>query len=166
MDSHPDEAQESAATATHGVTRRRFGVLFAVGFLGIVALAATTPAQLETIPDASTAPPAVIAAVVIVQSSILLAIAVLVGLYTAHRLGLRSSLLERASDDAPLAAALRADFPVAASLGAATGVVLVLMEAIVAPTPAGGAVSGGAEATVGAVLSSIPVRFLYGGLTE
>jgi len=48
--------------------------------------------------------------------------------------------------------------------GAAAGLAIVLAEAVLAPTQAGAARS--ADATVGAVLSSVPLRFLYGGLTE
>jgi hypothetical protein len=146
------------------ITARRFGVLFAVGLTGIVALALTTPARLEAVPEASDVPTAVLVAAVIVQSSILLAVAVLVGLSTAPRLGLRSHLLERVSAGTPIGPSLRDELPVAAGLGAAAGVAIVLAERVLAPVPAGAA--GPGDATVGTVLSSVPLRFLYGGLTE
>ncbi|WP_254763508.1 CPBP family glutamic-type intramembrane protease [Natrinema marinum] len=162
MDSHADS--QRATGTTPSVTIRRFGVLFAVGLLGIVALAVTTPAQLEAVPDAPAVPTAVLVVAVIVQSSVLLAIAVLIGCYAAPRLGLRSHLLERVSEGTPIGPNLRADLPTALGLGAVAGLVIVLAEAVFAPAiPAD---AGATEATVGAVLSSLPVRFLYGGLTE
>ncbi|SEQ41738.1 CPBP family glutamic-type intramembrane protease [Natrinema salaciae] len=164
MDTHAHENRESDGASSLGITGRRFGVLFAVGFLGIIALAATTPSQLETLPEAPDVPTAILVAAALVQSSILLAIAVLVGLYTAPRLGLRSHLLERVSAGTPIGSRLRAELPIAAGLGAAAGVAIVLAEAVFAPAAPAGA--GGSDATVGAVLASVPVRFLYGGLTE
>jgi hypothetical protein len=163
MDAHADD-RNATGTAPPGITVRRFGVLFAVGFLGIVALAATTPAQLEALPETPDVPVAVLVVATIVQSSILLAIAVLIGCYLAPRVGLRSHLLERVSDGTPIVPKLRSELPAAAALGAAAGLAIVLAEAVLAPTQAGAA--GSADATVGAVLSSVPLRFLYGGLTE
>ncbi len=162
MNSHGNSQQPTETT--RGITVRRFGVLFAVGLLGILALAAATPAQAGTTPGAADIPAAVLVAAVIVQSSILLAIAVLIGCYAAPRVGLRSHLLGRVSDGTPIGPKLRDELPIAVGLGVVAGLAIVLAEAVFAPTILADA--GATEATVGAVLSSLPVRFLYGGLTE
>ncbi|MDS0474175.1 CPBP family glutamic-type intramembrane protease [Natrinema sp. 1APR25-10V2] len=100
----------------------------------------------------------------IVQSSILLAIAVLIGCYAAPRVGLRSHPLERVSEGTAIGPKLRDELPIAVGLGVVAGLAIVLAESVFAPAiPAD---AGATEATVGAVLSSLPVRFLYGGLTE
>ncbi len=164
MDTHADENGDPDGTNAAGITGRRFGVLFAVGFLGILTLAATTPAQLEALPEAPDVPTAVLVAAALIQSSVLLAVAVLVGLSTAPRLGLRSHLLERVSDGTPIRPRLRAELPLSAGLGAGAGIAIVLAEAVFAP--AAPAEAAGGDATVAAVLSSVPLRFLYGGLTE
>ncbi|WP_436347577.1 CPBP family glutamic-type intramembrane protease [Natronorubrum sp. FCH18a] len=103
-------------------------------------------------------------AAVVVQSSILLAIAVLIGCYTAPKVGLRSHVLERVTDGKPIVPRLREELPIAAGLGVAAGVTIVLAEVVLAPTPANA--PGSADATIGTVLASVPLRFLYGGITE
>ncbi len=166
MDSKSDSERDSGERKTEfdGITARGVGALFALGFLGIVALAATTPAQLADIPEAADVPVVLLVAAVIVQSSILLVIAVLIGCYTAPRAGLRSHVLERVTRGTPILPRLREEFPIAAGLGIAAGLAIVLAEAVLAPTPANA--PGSADATIGAVLASVPLRFLYGGITE
>lgn len=162
MSSHVESQRPTEAT--HGVTMRRFGVLFAVGLPGILASAAwlATPTGGSAGTDAGLT--ALIVVSVIVQYAVLLAIAVVIGLSRAPQLGLRSHLLERVSEGSPIVPKLRAELPTAAGLGVAAGVAILLAEAAFAPAlPAG---AGETEATVGAVLSGLPVRFLWDGLTE
>lgn len=76
---------------------------------------------------------------------------------------MRSHLLARLSDDAPLAPAVRSFARPALLGGEAVGLLLVAPDAV-APTPTGA--TAAPTVTVGAVLASLPFRVLYGGVTE
>lgn len=155
-----DRIDRSASTA------RRFGALFGLGFLGILALVATSGPELVELAESPDVPVsvAVLAAAVVAQSSVLLAVAVLVGLYTAPKVGFRSHVVERVTAGTPIVPRLRPEVKPAVALGLVAGVVIVLAEFVFAPNPE--TVGATADATVGAVLSSVPLRFLYGGITE
>lgn len=140
----------------------RFGVLFALGALGVVALVATTnPGVYETAAAAAGLPVAAVVVLSAVPSLVLVAVAVVLGLWLAPKVGLRSHLLDRVSDGTPLVGALRPELPRALAGGLAVGGLLLVLS-VVAPTPAGGAT----EPTTGALLASLPTRLLYGGITE
>lgn len=161
-----DAPHEDDRTDRSASTARRFGALFGLGFLGILALVATSGPELVELAESPDVPvsAAVLAAATVVQSSILLAVAVLVGLYTAPRVGFRSHVLERVTTGDPIVSRLRAEVGPAVALGLVAGTVIVLAEFVFAPSPE--TVGDTADATVGAVLSSVPLRFLYGGITE
>lgn len=150
------------ARAPSGARVRRFGYLYALGFLGVVAAAATTlfvgplPAPLASLS------PVVAFLLVALQPAILLAIAVAVGGYAAPRVGLRSHVRAYASGNVAAWRGLGAELRPALQLGTLAGVVLLVVGWLVGPT---GAVSG-EEATVATVLAGVPLRFLYGGITE
>lgn len=160
------EYDDRTATPTEppGITPSRFGALFALGFVGVLALALTTVSQLDGTAGLPDVPISVLLAAVVVQSSVLLSIAVLVGLYAAPRVGFRSHVLDRVTDGRPILARLRSELRPAIALGLAAGVAIVLAEVVLAPTPA--VAEGTAEVTVGSLLASVPLRFLYGGITE
>lgn len=143
---------------------RRFGLLFALGTVGVAALLASTPASTyEAAAEASGLSVAVIVAVTAVQSLVLVALAVAAGLYTAPRVGFRSHLLARLSEGTPLGPAVREFARPALLGGVAVGAMLLVADAF-APTPVDGA--AGPTVTVGALLASLPMRVLYGGITE
>lgn len=144
------------------VTARRFLVLFALGAVGVVALIFTTdPTLYEQAAETAGLSVAVVMVASGAQSLALVAIAVLVGLGLAPRIGLRSLVLERVSDGEPFVAALRTQARPALAGGVLVGALLFLA-GFVAPTPTGGA----PEQTVGSLLGSLPLRLLYGGITE
>ena len=143
---------------------RRFGLLFGLGTVGVAALLASTPAATyEAAAEAAGLPVAVIVAVTAVQTLVLVALAVAAGLYAAPRVGFRSHLLARLSEGTPLGPAVRGFARPALFGGVAVGALLLVADAF-APTPVDG--TAGPTVTVGALLASLPMRVLYGGITE
>ncbi|WP_277555982.1 CPBP family intramembrane glutamic endopeptidase [Halobaculum limi] len=142
---------------------RRFSVLFGVGMIGVLAAAITGVVGAELPEPLASQPTVLVVALVAAQSAVLLAVAVLVGQYTAPRVGFTSRLREWATDPRGTAwAGFRAELRPAATLGSAAGVVLLAVSWAFGPA---GSLSG-AGATVTDVLRGVPLRFLYGGLTE
>lgn len=152
----------------HGFLRP-FLALFLAGLVGVAALAPTLPPPLRALMSAPGAPPAplpleVLVALTLLQLAALTALFTALGVGLAHRLGLRSHIAERASGGVPLGPALRRELPLAALLGAAVGVVLVLGDRAMLPFlgPAWEDLVLGAGRTLGVTLMGI----LYGGVTE
>ena len=143
---------------------RRFGLLFALGAVGVAALLlSTNPATYAAAAAAADLPVAVVVALTAVQSLVIVAIAVAAGLYAAPRVGLRSHLLARLSEGTPLGAAVRG-FARPALLGGVAVGGLLLVAGAFAPTPVDGPATP--ATTAGALLASLPMRVLYGGVTE
>lgn len=141
---------------------RRFAALFGLGLVGVLAASATAVAGGGLpAPLADLSPPARLA-LVSIQPSLLLAVAVAVGLVAAPRVGLRSRVREWADGRGDAWTGLGRELRPALALGGAAGVALLLAGWLVGPA---GAVSD-AGATVGGVLAGVPLRFLYGGITE
>ncbi|MCU4740125.1 CPBP family intramembrane glutamic endopeptidase [Natronoglomus mannanivorans] len=161
-----DTPYEDDRTDRSASTARRFGALFGLGFLGILALVVTSAPELADLAESPDVPVSatVLAIATVVQSSILLAVAVLVGLYTAPKVGFRSHVLERVTTGEPIGPELRTEVKPAVGLGLVAGLVIVLAEFVLAPSPP--TVGETADATAVTVLSSVPLRFLYGGITE
>jgi hypothetical protein len=146
-----------------GSYARRVATAFFLGLVGLLALAAYT--ALYTPPPGLD--PLVTVVSVVVNNGLVLLVAVLLGAYAAPRVGLRSHLLARTADDEPPKTSFREELPLAAGLGVAGSVAIVLLDVAFAPfvgealarLPQG---SGSVES----VLAYVPVRFLYGGITE
>lgn len=155
----------AGVTSDTTLTLRRFAVLFGAGVVGVVSLYPTALEQLRNAPlPPGTSLPA-LAAASLLTPTVLLAVAVVAGLKTAPRLGLRSYLLDWAVHDAPILPRLRGDAATAVRWGVVAGVVILavqfgfgLVDEQIAP--------GAGTETVGGVLATVPFRFLYGGVTE
>lgn len=153
----------TAPSEAVGSFPRRVATALLLGFVGLLALGAYTalyapPAGLD---------PLVTFAAVVVNNGLVLLVLVLLGAYAAPRVGLRSHLLARtAGDDAP-ETTFREELPLAVGLGVASSVVVLLLDVAFAPFVAA-ALSRLPQqsATVESVLAFVPVRFLYGGITE
>ena len=155
-------AADRSAGRSWSARARRFGLLFALGALGVAAvLLSTPPSTYRAAAELAGLPVAVVVAASAAQSLALLAVAVAVGLYATPRVGLRSHLLARLSDDEPLGPAVQSFTRPALLGGVAVGLLLLALDAV-APTP----VDGTAAPTVGSLLASLPFRVLYGGVTE
>jgi hypothetical protein len=146
---------------------RQFVALFALGFVGVLSLLPVVIDVVgrEPLPPRAP-PPAVIVALSVIQSSVLLAIAVAVGLRFAPRLGFRSYVVA-AAGGAPVWPALRRDAPLSMGVGAATMVVVVLLD--LAFRPFMGDAWRRLEETQNALTRPGPalvMGILYGGITE
>lgn len=143
---------------------RSFVALFGLGFLGVIALILTIlvldPLYSEQAEQLGVSIE-LLAAVNGVQSIILLAVSVLIGLSIAPRLGFQSHLLNRVSSGIPFWTALRPELKPALSGGLAIGGILVLAEWIAPAT-----LVEIPEMTVELLVQSLPLRLLYGGITE
>ena len=147
----------------------RFGVTLLAGVPGILALVGylyfTTPPA--AVPTGLSLP--LLAVLSAVNPLLLLALACLLGAYTAPRVGLRSYLIDRMETGKGIWRHLREEVWLAVGLGIVGGILIVVLDAMMMPFVAQDlpqSVIGGARPTVGSVLAYAPVRFLYGGVTE
>ena len=147
---------------------RSFLALVALGALGVVAALPVSLALvrdvLASLPDAPTLSPSATLALAVVNPLVLVAVATLVGLVFAPRVGLRSLLAERAAGGPFDARAWRAALPVALAVGAAVGVVLVVLDALTATLLVGEL--AGQTVTADRSLAVTVAGVLYGGVTE
>jgi len=113
---------------TRGYPWREFGVLVGAGLVGVLLV---LPYQLALLPPPPIPLPVLVLAAV-VQSAVLLAIATGLGLAAARRLGLRAPLVEAWLYGGDPRSALRAlQLPLAAALGVAAAVLIVLLELVI-----------------------------------
>lgn len=146
------------------ISVRTFGSLFGLGFVGIAALMLTI-----LVLDPSYADQAdqlgvsleLLAITTGIQSVVMLAVSVLVGLYFAPRLGFQSHVVDRVATGTAILSNIRSELGPAVGGGIAVGAVLVVSNWL-APTVSGSA----PEMTVELLLQSVPLRLLYGGITE
>ncbi|KTG10931.1 hypothetical protein AUR64_07080 [Haloprofundus marisrubri] len=164
-------ASESVtASSSLGSFVRRSAALFALGLVGIVALGATVAVQLDAspLPPGIDLSPSVLVVVSMIQPALLLLIAVVVGTYCAPRAGFRSHVDERVARGTPVFSNLRPELSIAVAVGLAAGVAIVgldLLAALVVPEVAQLQRAGGTP-SLAAVLVTVPMRFLYGGIVE
>ena len=148
--------------------RRQFLALFALGVIGVLSLLPAAIPAMARMPLPAGAPPrAVIVLLSLLQPTVLLAIAVAVGLRFASRLGLRSHIVEAAGTGAPVWPVLRRDAPLAIGVGAAAMVVVVLLD--IAFRPLMGDAWRRLEQTQTALtdpVTALIMGLLYGGITE
>lgn len=148
---------------------KKFTPLFVAGAAGVIALAPTIATavarQLERIPTPPPIPLPALTAISLLQPTLLLAGAVAIGAALAPRLGLRSHIVEKTVADQPLLPALKAELPLAATLGAIGFGVITILDLALRPLlgPAAAALAASQQhATIWGVLGAL----LYGGITE
>jgi membrane protease YdiL (CAAX protease family) len=159
----------SAFSLSQGPFWKKFTPLFVAGAAGVVALlptiASVVQRQMERIPNPPSIPVPVLTALSLIQPTVLMAGAVAIGAALAPQLGLRSHIVEKTVANQPLLPALRAELPLAATLGAIGFAVITLLDLLFRPLlgEAALALAGtGQHATVFGVLGAL----LYGGITE
>lgn len=148
---------------------RRFVALFALGLLGVVAIGVTTAVGRGGVPGLPAVPTPLLALLVMAQPAVLLAVAVAVGLRLAPRVGLRSHVDRRVRGGPSVRAAVRPEAGRAVAAGVGAYLAVVALDVAFAPFVATdlAAVSALPEAaTIAGLLESLPVRLLYGGITE
>jgi len=148
---------------------KRFGIALLLGIPGIAALVGyiylTTPV--------TAVPPGLSLTLLAfssgVNSLLFLGVACLLGAYAAPRVGLQSYAINREETGGGIWQHLRGDVGLAVGIGIIGGILIVVLDAIMMPFVAQDlpqAVIGATRPTVIDVLAYVPVRFLYGGITE
>ncbi|MDS0222277.1 CPBP family intramembrane metalloprotease [Haloarcula sp. S1AR25-5A] len=148
---------------------KRFGVALLLGVPGIVALAGyiyfTTPPS--AVPTGLTL--SLLAVSSGVNSLLFLGVACLLGAYAAPRVGLRSYVIDGTGADGGRWQRLRNDLGLAVGMGIVGGVLIVVLDAVLMPFVAQDlpqSVIGATRPNLLNVFAYVPVRFLYGGITE
>ena len=145
---------------------KQAAVLFGLGLLGVGALVATTYVQYLGRANLPVSP-TVLALLAAVVPTVLLAVAVLLGTVLAPRVGFRSHVADRVATGSPVLPKLAAEWRVAAAVGVGLGAVVLLLD--FGFQSAFGGVTTTSTVSSNAVLvllGSIPLRVLYGGITE
>jgi hypothetical protein len=148
---------------------RRVAVAVLAGVPGIVALVGylSLTIPMSSVPAGLTRPLVAVASAI--TPFLLLVLACLLGVFTAPRVGLRFYLLDRLEAGDAIWPRLRGDLSLAASIGFLGAIVVILVDVALAP-----AISvelpqstvAATRLTIVDVLLYVPVRFLYGGVTE
>jgi hypothetical protein len=137
--------------------------LFVLGMTGVLALAVSSAPTLRTVPGLESLPTPLLVVVAALNSTILLTVFVLLGAATAPRVGLRSHVYRWATRRDPEWGSLRGSVPLAVGGGAALFVLTAVLDIAFAPFVN---LDTGTTASVAALVDSIPIRLLYGGVTE
>ncbi|WP_276301149.1 CPBP family intramembrane glutamic endopeptidase [Halorussus lipolyticus] len=141
--------------------------VFAVSLVGIAGLGISLYFG-DTLPPIPEVSPTVAVALSLVTPAILLLVASAVGAFCAPRVGLRSHIagvsVERATETNGVTGGVTAEARHAIPWGLFAGVLLVGLDATFAAVTDLSLATGGS--TVGAVIASLPMRFLYGGIAE
>lgn len=144
---------------------RRTARMVAFGFVGIVALAPALYVQAIAGGPTFGLSPVALAVLSLIQPTILLAIAALVGARAAPRVGLTSHVHDLGfGRDALRASLSRARRAVLLGLG--VGMVIVVLDLVFAPFVGPELAEASSSDSLAVVLASAPMRFLYGGITE
>jgi membrane protease YdiL (CAAX protease family) len=148
---------------------RRFGVAVLLGCPGIAALVGylylTTPPS--AVPPGLSLP--LLAVLSAINPLLLLGGACLVGAYAAPRVGLQSSVVARGGGGMAVWQDLREEVGVAVAAGIASGILVLLLDVALLPFVAQdlpASAIGATRPTLVDVLAYVPVRVLYGGITE
>ncbi|MDG5759025.1 CPBP family glutamic-type intramembrane protease [Natronococcus sp. A-GB1] len=143
----------------------QFAVLVGAGSLGVLALVfdgVVDPSQYEAVAAEAGLSVETVLLASALQVLVLLAAAVAAGLYAAPRVGFDSHLANRVADGTPVASGIPPELRPSLGAGAAVGAMLLAIELVAPEIPNGEAW----EMTVPALLQSLPLRLLYGGITE
>ena len=158
-----DKLNSDASVNTRFV--KTFLALFGLGFLGVLSLLPTLSGQLDALPpELAELPAPVAAALALLNSLILLAVAVAVGTLLAHRVGLRSLVAERVRQGRAIWPQLRPHIPLAVAVGLILSGVILGLDALINPF-------AGADLAVEAagwtdLSTQLLAGLFYGGIVE
>jgi len=145
---------------------RLFLVLFSLGFLGVASLVLIdVSAIIALIPgiDAPTMPPALLKLLSLVQPSVILALAVVIGVALAPRVGLSAPAAEAVASGGDVFKPLKSQFAPGVLGGLAGGICIVLISLISRQFLSAPVVDRIAKFSA---VVPFPTRILYGGITE
>jgi hypothetical protein len=167
MDTNTEyESRTPSRPSGIGSFLRRTLAMFGLGLVGIAGLVVTTVLSPGSLPVVADVPESVLLVAVVVQPALLVLVAAAVGVRLAPRTGFTSHTLARV-DGTRLSSSLREEARVAFPAGLAAGVLVVLTDlAFAGVVGVDSRLAPVDPVTLGAVLASLPLRFLYGGITE
>ncbi|MFC5368489.1 CPBP family intramembrane glutamic endopeptidase [Salinirubrum litoreum] len=146
---------------------QQLAVLFGLGLLGVGALVATTYVQYRGRANLPFSPE-ILALLSALVPTILLAVAVVLGTVLAPRVGFRSHVADRVETGSRVLPKLAGEWRVAVAVGGGLGVVVILLDfgfqSVFGSITTTSTVSP--DAALLALAGSIPLRVLYGGITE
>lgn len=157
----------SGESPTRGSLARGAVALFVLGLVGVVALAVYTVPTLRAIPELAALSYPILVLIAAANSTVLLVVFVVLGTVTAPRTGLHSHVFAWASGSPSDWDAFRRSLPLAVGLGAVLFVLVAIIDvafALFIGFESGGPV--GDAAALEDLIASIPMRLLYGGITE
>ncbi|WP_418286263.1 type II CAAX prenyl endopeptidase Rce1 family protein [Halorubrum sp. DTA46] len=141
--------------------------LLVLGLVGVAAVAVYSVPALRAIPELAVLSYPTLVLIAAANSTVLLAVSVILGTVTAPRSGLHSHVFAWASGGAPDWDALRRSLPLAVGLGALLFVLVAVLDVVFAPFTGLESVEPvGEAAAFEALIASVPMRLLYGGITE
>ena len=146
----------------------RSGITFLAGLPGVLALVLYIYLTIDPAVVPGGLSPAMLAVLSAITPLLLLAVACGLGAYCAHRVGLRSYLVDRLATGDPVWHRLRGELRLAVGLGLLGSTVIIVLDLALAPFLSQDlpAVVSAQNPTIVDVLAYVPVRFLYGGITE
>lgn len=141
--------------------------LFALGMLGVLALAIYTVPSLRAFPELAGFSFPMLVVLAAANSTIILLVFVLLGTATAPQIGLQSHMYAWATRRDPEWSQLRASLRVAVGIGTVLFVVIAVLDVLFAPFVRldTGVAPSDAEA-LRLLAESLPMRLFYGGITE
>jgi membrane protease YdiL (CAAX protease family) len=141
--------------------------LFALGTVGVIALAIYSVPTLRDIPELSALSYPTLVLLASVNSLLLLVVFVLLGTVTAPRIRLNSHVFTWASGGSPDWSELRDSLPLAAALGTGLFVIVAVLDVAFAQFTQLSVADPPADAdALNDLFASIPMRLFYGGITE
>lgn len=164
---NPEADTRAGAPRVRGSFRRPFLLLFALGMVGVLALYPALGPTAEMVAAQPGAPEMrlpLLQALLLVNPTILLLIAVAVGTLLAPRLGLRSYLAESARGARGGLPALRSELPWAIALGAVAALLILVLDVAFRPWLPEEFLARAAEQP--RTLALTLAGMLYGGVTE
>lgn len=144
---------------------RGVAAMFVLGLPGVAAVGLFAAARLHNPPSLAGLPSGALAVFAALQPLLVLLVAVALGVALAPLVGLRSHALAWALDRNPVWRPLASELPLAVAVGAVGAFATAALDAAFSPYVSAFLDSSGGP-TARAVLASVPVRLLYGGVTE
>jgi hypothetical protein len=154
-------------TSTRWATVRGAVALFVLGMAGVIALAVYSVPTLRAIPELAVLSYPILVMLAAANSTVILAVFAVLGAATAPRSGLHSHVFAWASGGTPDWRAFRRSLPLAVVMGVVLFVLIIVLDVAFASFTGLTAVDGVTDAAaLEDVLASVPMRLLYGGITE
>ncbi|GAA0245937.1 hypothetical protein GCM10009000_072270 [Halobacterium noricense] len=143
--------------------------MFLLGVPGIAAVGISSIETLRQLPELADLPAVTLFFVGISQPLVLLAVACLVGTALAPRVNLQSRLLARLTGRIQPPSLFAEEVPIGVGVGIAASLLTLTLDfgfTLLFPVDLLTTIATGANNSIFGVLAEIPVRFLYGGITE